>query len=346
MKVLAIIPNSVNGVLYHRLLVPLTKLNEQGVSVTRVDNLDNTKDEIIKDFNVIVISRLEGIGDFDKQSQRLKTLGIPYILDIDDYWRLPVGHLMHNHYKKSNAEHMITEMIKNAAQVWCATEHLVMHCLKYNDNCHHVPNAIDMSQPQWEKKRVREDKPVFGWIGGIHHFDDLALMRETFIRLTADPIKLFLGGYKKGENIWDVYKGWFSNYGHRPVIVHEAENVYNYGDMYNHIDVLFAPLVDNEFNRCKSELKMLEAGAKGVAFIGSDVMPYKNFSTKRNSLLVKNHNPGMGFYSAIKKLYAEPTLIRTWLLSWLRIVRYTEIYVRSMKRESKHWKYACSIRMH
>ena len=308
LKVLAVIPNKVNGVLYHRLLVPMTKLSEQGYNITRVDNIDNVSDDLLKSFDLLVISRLEGIGDFDLQTKRLKEIAIPYILDIDDFWELPPNHLMHNDYKRANAKLMITTMISNAAHVWCATEHLVMHCLKYNDNVHHVPNAIDMDQPQWSKPEPQDRRMTFGWIGGIHHFDDLALMRETFIRLTADNIPMFLGGYKSGEPVWDVYKGWFTNYAMRPVTLHEAEDVYNYGRMYDHIDVLFAPLVDNEFNRCKSELKMLEAGAKGVAFIGSDVMPYKNFGTKFNSVLVKNHNPGKNFYQAIKLLNSNPSM--------------------------------------
>jgi len=296
-------------VLYHRLLIPLTKLAEKAANVVRVDNLDNTPDDVLNDIDVVVISRLEGIGNLDIQLKRLKDKSIPYILDIDDYWVLPSGHLMHNDYKRANAGLMITTMISNAAHVWCATEQLVMHCLKYNDNVHHVPNAIAMDQPQWDAPVKQDRKMTFGWIGGIHHFDDLALMRETFIRLTADNIPLFLGGYKHNEPVWDVYKAWFTNYAMRPLTIHENQDVYNYGKMYDHIDVLFAPLVDNEFNRCKSELKMLEAGAKGVAFIGSDVMPYKNFGTKFNSILVKNHNPGLNFYKAIKLCNANPNMV-------------------------------------
>jgi hypothetical protein len=39
-----------------------------------------------------------------------------------------------------------------------------------------------------------------------------------------------------------------------------------------------APLLDNDFNRCKSELKILEAGSKYKPFIGTDMITYSRAS--------------------------------------------------------------------
>ena len=72
--------------------------------------------------------------------------------------------------------------------------------------------------------------------------------------------------------------------------------VSTYGHMYDHLDVALVPLVANEFNACKSELKIVEAGAKKCAVISSNVDPYKNIPG------VTYANKPIDFYHAVKKL--------------------------------------------
>lgn len=62
-----------------------------------------------------------------------------------------------------------------------------------------------------------------------------------------------------------------------------------YATHYNNIDVLLAPLVENEFNSVKSQLKVLEAGFFHKAIIASNFGPYtldlKNALTKSNEIV-------------------------------------------------------------
>lgn len=48
----------------------------------------------------------------------------------------------------------------------------------------------------------------------------------------------------------------------------------NFGNLYNNIDVLLVPLDTNQFNKMKSELKMVEAGFKHKAIVMSNFGPY------------------------------------------------------------------------
>lgn len=57
-------------------------------------------------------------------------------------------------------------------------------------------------------------------------------------------------------------------------IRYTAKSLDEYGTMYNNIDVLIAPLKNTEFNRYKSELKLVECGVKGVAAMVSHTKPY------------------------------------------------------------------------
>ena len=56
--------------------------------------------------------------------------------------------------------------------------------------------------------------------------------------------------------------------------VRKALDVTEYMNFYNNADVSFAPLVHTKFNSMKSNLKVLEAGAKKIPIIVSNVPPY------------------------------------------------------------------------
>lgn len=59
-----------------------------------------------------------------------------------------------------------------------------------------------------------------------------------------------------------------------PYIRRWTEPIENYATLLDDIDIVLVPLVRNDFNACKSELKFVEAGVKGAAVIASNVAPY------------------------------------------------------------------------
>lgn len=98
-----------------------------------------------------------------------------------------------------------------------------------------------------------------------------------------------------------------------------AKDIWNYATIYDDIDVLLVPLVDNEFNHSKSELKMIEASVKQKACIVSDVMPYRlcaipaiekggTINPKGNCLVVNNAKGSRGWAKAITRLVKDNEL--------------------------------------
>ena len=53
-----------------------------------------------------------------------------------------------------------------------------------------------------------------------------------------------------------------------------AKPITNYYSMYAHADISLVPLVNNHFNRMKSNLKVMEAANVGIPVIASGVNPY------------------------------------------------------------------------
>ena len=303
MKLLIIVPTEIHGVLYHRLIIPFNNL--KGIKVTQVNNLDNLLDEILITFDAVYFSRTEGIFDHKAQIERLKRLKMPYIIDIDDYWELPNSHSLKNLYDKHDAPTIIKDLMRSACLVTTTHEMFADIIRKVNPNVAVLPNAIDDFQPQFKPSLNVGNKVRFGWIGAIHHFEDLQMIKPCLSKLNDVNCEIVLGGWRNNLH-FNLFEDWFSNYGTNPNYKRlEASDVFNYGFMYDQIDVALIPLKENKFNSCKSNLKIIEAGFKKKAIIVSKVNPYLIDCNSKNSIQCTNSND---FYKAIVKLSKNPNL--------------------------------------
>ena len=99
-----------------------------------------------------------------------------------------------------------------------------------------------------------------------------------------------------------------------------GKDIWTYASLYDQIDVLLVPLLDNDFSRCKSELKMVEASVMNKAVIVSDAAPYNNscainaiekggaINPEGNCILVNNNKGSKAWVKAIVKLTNDSDL--------------------------------------
>lgn len=101
-----------------------------------------------------------------------------------------------------------------------------------------------------------------------------------------------------------------------------TKHISTYASNYNLFDVSLAPLVENTFNKVKSQLKVIEAGFHKKAIIAQNFGPYKidlknaltfggGFDLSANAILVDSGKNHKDWYSAIKKLINNPELVST-----------------------------------
>ena len=94
-----------------------------------------------------------------------------------------------------------------------------------------------------------------------------------------------------------------------------------YGDLYKHIDVLFAPLDCNSFNEVKSELKFIEGGFTRTAVIATNFGPYKigsrsifkkggEIDPEGNCVLIEPEKKHKAWEQAVKKIVEHPEYIK------------------------------------
>lgn len=101
-----------------------------------------------------------------------------------------------------------------------------------------------------------------------------------------------------------------------------TKDIASYATHYNNIDVLLVPLVDNDFNSVKSQLKVIEAGFFKKGIIASNFGPYtldlKNIIGKNgilnpdgNAVLIDKHKKSKDWTNAIKFLLNNEEALET-----------------------------------
>jgi len=235
--------------------------------------------------------------------------GVTTIVDFDDYWHVPYGHLLYKAYKNHSVPRFFENQLKFFDHVTVTTPHLANAVRPFNKSVHVLPNAIDPDDAQFGITATQSKKLRLGWIGGVCHLPDMELLEGVNNRLTNSPLKdkytLNLFGYEKDsifDNYCDVLTGkgkWMNG-----LQLYPSESADKYTLYYNLLDVALIPLVDNRFNNLKSELKLIEAGFFKKAVIVSDVLPYSPLLKHgENCLAVRKQGD---WFKHIKFLISNP----------------------------------------
>jgi len=169
-----------------------------------------------------------------KLIEKLHSMGIITIADLDDYWLPTKEHPAHALIVKNELHKKIVDNIRAAKYVTTTTEIFAQEIKKINKNVFVLPNAINPNEPQFKAQTEKSDKLRFGWLGGSSHLHDLKLLEGTFSKLSSikDKYDLYLCGFdtrgtvteidratgqerqrpiKPEETVWAKYEEIFTN---------------------------------------------------------------------------------------------------------------------------------------
>lgn len=282
-----------SGVHYHRLQIPFANINENYDYFQISSTNGFTLEYDVIQFDVIVLNR--HLFQDEDYLGRAKEHGVKIVLDLDDDITLPLWHGNYNTLINQSVTDRIVDAMDLSDSIWLASEYLMRKLAKeYPEYAHkmtYVPNAIDHEQPQFQPldRKDRNSPYTIGWLGGSSHQLDLEKLYQPFERLLNNPklkgkYNIMLGGFStKSPEYWDYIERLFTTNGNlqpKNYLRVDAQDVYNYGYMYNLCDVMVAPLCDDEFSKCKSNIKILEAAAFSLPIICSNIAPYKEFIAK------------------------------------------------------------------
>lgn len=135
---------------------------------------------------------------------------------------------------------------------------------EFNSNIHVVPNCIDFEI--WDKTHKKNKSGIrIGWMGGANHDEDLRIVAPIIPRIVKQfkEVKfVFVHGlpsFMRGIEGVEYVKSW-AKIDKYPQKIAEQD-----------FDIGIAPLVDNAFNRGKSNLRWLEYSALRIPTIASNV---------------------------------------------------------------------------
>ena len=132
-------------------------------------------------------------------------------------------------------------------------------------------------------------------------------------KILSDEYKNFLLKFINGAQ--------WPNVANEPYRREWTKDISKFAEHYRNIDVLFAPLDCNDFNKVKSELKFIEGGFTRTAVIATDFGPYTigsksifkkggEIDTEGNCILIEPEKKHKAWGQAIKKIVAHPEYIK------------------------------------
>jgi len=185
------------------------------------------------------------------------------VLELDDdIWNLRPSNPAYKFWK-SGAGDIIKDAVRVADAVTVTTDHLAEVVSQHHNNVFVLPNCFDAVL--LEHQRPHAESLTVGWAGGSSHgedFESVAKELRSFFRRNPQVDSHFIG----------------VNYGSlvgRPEtrFTQWSRNLVDYIKGLD-FDIGIAPLLPNQFNRSKSDLKFLEYASLGIPVVASDVGPY------------------------------------------------------------------------
>ncbi len=300
MKILALM-NQPSGVDYHRIIKPLTRLHiDTGIEVFKAQNINKDGCPPLQDYDLVVFNRYL-YSQHDNIIAYMAKYNIPYVIDIDDYWKLPKHHPAFGFYRNNKVPKAIEEAIRYASGVTVSTEILASYVRAINPRIKILPNALDTTDEQWNQPRDEGEKVRVGWLAGATHHNDAMLIGEAISQAMreVDFEFIYCGYSKTGLNDSILYR---LNNGENKmkIMCMNGMSPDQYGKMLSKLDIVVAPLEDTKYNNCKSDIKIQEAGAYGLPILCSNVLPYSEHVNTPGVYLVDNWAESL--VDAVKKV--------------------------------------------
>jgi len=278
------------GCSYLRCLLPQLHGGYDG-SVSSLYGSLKHPDEILRKAKMadIAVFHRPDRTDSHKVAALLKTMGKKIVFDNDDTFKLSKGNpffeknMLENTKNEEKYGNILDNFIFNSDAVITTTEFLAKEYRELNDNVHVIPNCVDPDD--WkEPKRNEGDKVRIALVGSVTYSKDFSKLKGYITELDKDPrVQLVMFGldskenrkknklvaklHKKEYEFWDTLE----NLEHVPWVAMK-----DYATKLNDLklDIMLIPRAENYFNKCKSNVKFLEASMLEIPVIA------QSFNTK------------------------------------------------------------------
>jgi glycosyltransferase involved in cell wall biosynthesis len=297
---------------FYRCEQPSKFLMRSGLAVSKHVLMNPTNEDLIA-ADLVVMQNVATL-EASNMIRFLEANKIPFMTEFDDFVqhvspRNVAGYGMWN--PSSLYIHRAMEMSTKAAGMTVSTPQLAREYFPYNPYVYVLPNYLD--KDKWDLPIVRrqDDKIRIGWCGGNAHADDLRMVAGVLNKLVKeyDGKVIFETMGMTRQELGGVFPMTPTPHESCPSCGFEGSLHHFPGETYDNYpqalashgwDIAIAPVINNAFGSCKSDLKLKEYSALGYPVVASRVVPYNEAQKLGSSVVLAD-----GFnewYEALKGL--------------------------------------------
>lgn len=332
-----------NGCVWWRVTSPMSELFKRGYPCYVGQNKDEDTTTYIPGMDAVILPRLSWKAE-DQQlglnwRETLHQMGVAMIFEWDDdVFSERIVRRAAEVYPDENksaddweAERLARIFAVSIADgITCSTPRLATVLRQYTDRpVKVVPNLIDLAWWRATQATVRRGlpEPVIGWAGGRRPDRDALPMAEAWARVA-----------KRHPEAWFVVAGWqpdiYKMVPERQLVLSPWLPVLEYPKNYCGVDIGCAPLSEEPFNRCKSNIKALEWTASGAAVVASPTVYGSIIDHGRTGLLAQTTDD---WEAAIEDLLADRQKRQRMQKRMLRVVERDWALDRHVHRWVEAW---------
>ena len=260
-------PADLYGCGHYRVIQPFTAMKEAGlidgalsIGLLHVTDLERYEPDMILLQRQIGEARLEAMRRMKAFSRAFK------VYELDDYLpNLPL--------KNAHRKHMPKDILRSLRRGVDQVDRFVVSTAPLAEafaGLHADIRVIEnrLPAPWWsglQSRRQVSRRPRVGWAGGVSHTGDLEMILDVVKELATEVDWVFFGMCP------DALRPYVKE-------VHTGVEISKYPQALASLDLdlAIAPVEQNLFNECKSNLRLLEYGACGFPVVCSDVLCYQD----------------------------------------------------------------------
>jgi len=280
-----VLPSDRTGVSKFRSLDPHLHLQKMYPDEFWVDIDYNPKledENWLKQYDLVQYHRSIG-PDFARSAKAMETikkLGIPSIMDLDDYWMPTPDHPAFAIVQQNKLDHMIKDSLKIAQNVSTTTKVFAKEIKPLNKNVFILPNTVNPREKQFQPKKIDSNLTRIGWLGGSSHLKDLEILNGVSQRLHnthRGKFQFVLCGYDLRGSV-TVINPQTKEQQTRPIEPHES------------VWYLYEKLFTDNFTTIPEEYKKFLHTFEKTHYDGVEDLSYNRVWTKPITTYASNYN--------------------------------------------------------
>lgn len=267
-----------------RLKTPFDALSAYGYT-SQFARMDRIAD--VPDVDLLVMHCPSGEGPL-RVIESARERGVRVVVDVDDLFRadilrtswFPVQNDSGEFHRNASRWRFLDPFesfclcVKAADALTVSTATLAKEYACINPRVHVLPNCYDDENPLWHLTTPNRTTVNIGFAGMGTHGANVALLKkalETVLR--AHPRACVVeAGAPLGPELLPLL-----DLPPERLIYLGTAGVQTYPILLHHMDIVLAPLVDEAFTRCKSNIRCMTAGVVGAPVIASPVGAYADY---------------------------------------------------------------------